>query len=128
MEIDVELVTFGLGVVVAGLGAGTGLIWSMVREESKLQAENLALKADKETLAEVEARAIAAIQELKQTCHSDLADIKASTAKMVDRLDERYGTGLKGVSESLTVQIDKSEKNIMARIELMMELVKAKVV
>lgn len=124
---NMDLVIFGLGVVVTIIGCGLGLIWSVVREESKSQAEQLALKADKEALAEVENRAIIAIHELKLAWRNDLSEIKTNTAKMVEVLESRHNTQLEAVSRSLGVQIEKSETNITSKINLMMELVKAKV-
>lgn len=89
-----------LTALVGLLSATFGVVWKMLREESKQHAENIKLKADKDKLTEAENR----------------------WEKMYDRQERQHEKDKEDMKKDFMQRIDTMENNIMGRIDLLMKL------
>ena len=91
-----------LTALVGLLSATFGVVWKMLREESKQHSENIKLKADKEKLKDAEDR----------------------WEKMYERQERIHDKDKEDMKKDFLQRIDSMENNIMSQIGLMMELIK----
>jgi len=93
-----------LTALVGLLSATFGVVWKMLRDESKEHAENIKLKADKEKLKEAEDR----------------------WNREFERQDRRHDKEVEAMEKRLSDRMDSMENNIMGQMKMIMELIKEK--
>ena len=92
-----------------------GVIWKMLRDESKEHTENIKKKADKERLVESEIR-----------WSEDLKSISEDNKELISRIESRHERDLTQMEDRLSSQIRNSEANILQQLTLMMQFAKHK--
>jgi len=90
-----------------------GVVWKLLRDESKGHAEAIKEKADATRMTEMEHR-----------LQSEIAEAKADTEKLVNKLEAKHDKEIEQLSARLTDQIRSTETNILAQLKLMIEMVR----
>jgi uncharacterized membrane protein len=111
----IETVVWVLTAVVGLVSVLSGIIWNMLREESKGHAEAIKKKADKERLVESESR-----------WSDDLSRISDDNKELISRIESRHERDLTQMEDRLSSQIRNSEANILSQLTLMMQYSKHK--
>jgi len=99
--------------VVTLVGSLSGIIWKLVRDEAKGQAEILKEKADNDRVTELEHR-----------FQAEISEAKADTEKLVNKLEAKHDKEIDQLSARLTDQIRSTETNILTQLRLMIEMVR----
>lgn len=110
---NVETLVWVLGGALAVVSTLSGVIWTMLRNESAQQAGQLSLKADTTRLHEVE-----------QRFAQELTEVKENSEKLVNKLEQRHDREMQQMAERLGDQIRVTEANILAQIRIMFESLK----
>lgn len=92
-----------------------GVIWKMLRDETKEHAEAIKKKADKDRLVESETR-----------WSDDLSRISEDNKELISRIESRHERDLTQMEDRLSSQIRNSEANILQQLTLMMQFAKHK--
>jgi hypothetical protein len=93
--------------------AVVGIIWKLLRDESKNHAEQIKDKAD-----------ASRVQEMETRWHMELCEAKADTEKLVNKLEAKHDREIEQLSARLTDQIKSTEANILMQLKLMIEMVR----
>jgi hypothetical protein len=107
---NVETLVWVLTGAVTIIASLSGIIWSMVRNEAKEQAEQIRGKADNDRLQEAEAR-----------WAQELNAVKEDGEKMINKLESRHDREMQQMAERLGEQIRTTETNILTQIRIMFE-------
>jgi flagellar biosynthesis/type III secretory pathway M-ring protein FliF/YscJ len=92
-----------------------GVIWKMLRDETKEHSEAIKKKADKDRLIESETR-----------WSDDLSRISDDNKELISRIESRHERDLTQMEDRLSSQIRNSEANILSQLTLMMQYSKHK--
>jgi hypothetical protein len=90
-----------------------GVVWKLLRDESKGHAEAIKDKADTDRMNDMERR-----------LQFEIAEAKADTEKLVNKLEAKHDKEIEQLSARLTDQIRSTETNILAQLKLMIEMVR----
>ena len=112
---SIETLVWILSAVVGIVSILSGVIWNMLREESKGHSEAIKKKADKDRLAESETR-----------WSDDLNRISDDNKELISRIESRHERDLTQMEDRLSSQIRNSEANILQQLTLMMQFAKHK--
>lgn len=112
-----ELWLQGLSGILALLGSLVIVVWSMLRAESKAQAESIAelarTKADTERMFEAEHRLDREIQSAKN-----------ENTRILDKLESRMDRDLRAVEVRFLERVDSLESNLTRQNDMIIELIK----
>ncbi len=106
--LDYATLTWVFSGVAATLAILVGVIWKILREESKLQAEKIEMKASTERIHEIE-----------QRWKEDLENVRTSNEKLINKLEIRHDREIEQLASRLSMQIQTSEQNILRQMQLM---------
>lgn len=90
-----------------------GIIWKLVRDEAKNQADQIKEKADADD-----------VQALEHRLQLEITTAKAETEKLVNKLEAKHDKEIDQLSARLTDQIKSTETNILMQLKLMIEMVR----
>lgn len=100
-----------------------GVVWQFLRSEAKEQAEAIKRKADTERVLEVEKRWEIMLNVVKEDGEKQITGVKEDNEKLVDKLSQRHDREIDQLSTRLSEAIKNSEANVLARIELMIQMI-----
>lgn len=89
-----------------------GIVFNMLREESKSHADQINKKADADDLVRIESR-----------WQGELNAVRDNGEKMVAKLEARHERDLEKLSERLTDQIRNMETNILSQLRLTLQVI-----
>ena len=119
---DVEILLYALTGAMGSVVALCGVVWKILRDESKghaagikLNAENISNKASLTLLTEAEVR-----------WKADLKAVRKSNTKLIEKLELRHDKELEKMAENLGEQIRTTESNILVQIRLMIEAIESR--
>src|ERR1700741_5421722 len=108
---DLATTTWIIGGFVTLAYALGGAVFKMLRDESKAHAEAIRLKADTDRLQAAEER-----------WRDDLDQARTSNERLMDRQEDRHQREISSLASQLGSQIKASETNILAQLQLVMQM------
>lgn len=109
---NIEITVWILTGVVSLIAILVGVIWKLIRQEAREQAEAIKRKADTERVLEVEKR-----------WEQQLTSVKVDNDKLLTKLETRHDKEMDQLSQRLSEAIHNSEANILAQIKLMIHMI-----
>jgi hypothetical protein len=112
---SIEVLVAILGGALTVISVLGGVVWNMLREESKEHSELISKKADADRVHEIEAR-----------WQAELTSVKEGNERLIDKLSQRHDRELDQLSTRLSEQIRNTEANILTQIRLMVQVLEKK--
>ena len=110
---SIETLVWVLTACLSLLSVLSGVIWKMIRDETKEHATKLEKKADTERLKESE-----------QRWNTELSALRNDNKELITRIESRHEREINLIEARLSQKMETLETNMMAQLKLIMEILR----